>query len=65
MNAEDLRTVKQTVAECPWLTEPALRRYIFDSAQNGLAPALVRIGRRLLIHQPTFNAWLESHRGAA
>ena len=64
MKSEELRTVKQTVEACAWLTEPALRRYVFDAERNGLACALVRIGRRLLIHKPTFDEWLESHRGA-
>ena len=56
-----------------WTTESFLRHAIFNSKDrtgsggtiipgNGLAPAIVRLGRRVLIDLDAFDDWLESHR---
>ncbi len=56
-----------------WTTESFLRHAIFNSKDrtgsagtiipgNGLAPAIVRLGRRVLIDLDRFDAWIESHR---
>ena len=57
-----------------WLTVPALRHYIFAAKPqqdsrgrviadgNGLAPAILRIGRRVLIDLDAFDDWVASHR---
>lgn len=57
-----------------WLTVPALRHYVFAAKTerdsrgrtiiegNGLAPAIIRIGRRVLIDLDAFDAWVISHR---
>jgi|TARA_R110000772_G_scaffold78934_1_gene169089 hypothetical protein len=56
-----------------WLTEASLRHYIFQSESrfasdgtkipgNGLARAILRVGRKVLIDLDEFNLWVESHR---
>ena len=56
-----------------WVTESFLRHAIFDSTDrigsggsvvpgNGLAGAIIRIGRRVLLDLDLFDEWLESHR---
>ena len=46
MKPENLRTVAQLAEELPAFSVASLRRLIFDAQDNGLAPAIVRIGRR-------------------
>jgi hypothetical protein len=70
-------TVKQLVStgKYPWLTEGAVRHLIFASKPalrasgeaapgNGLARAIVRVGRKVLIDVDEFDNWLESGRQA-
>ena len=56
-----------------WVTESFLRHAIFNAKDrvgsagtelsgNGLGPAIVRIGRKILIDLDRFDAWIESHR---
>ncbi len=63
MGAEHLRTVTQLAEELPAFDEPAIRRLIFLAEENGLARAIVRIGRRVYIDIRGFNQWIEDHRG--
>lgn len=44
---------------------PMLRYYILHAHKNGLAPALRRIGRKILIRRDLFIEWIEkqSRRG--
>lgn len=62
MRTENLRTVKQMVRSGPW-TESALRGLIYAAEDNGLATAIVRVGRRVLIDKRRFEEWLEEQRG--
>ena len=39
----------------------ALRKMILRAPVNGLEPALVRLGRRVLIDRERFNEWLSQH----
>jgi hypothetical protein len=70
-------TVKQLVSsgKYPWLTEGAVRHLIFASKPalrasgeaapgNGLARAIVRVGRKVLIDVNQFDAWLQTGRQA-
>ena len=60
---ENLRTVKQIADSNPGVwTEASLRWLIFNAEQNGLARALVKCQRRVLIDLEEFNRWLESQR---
>ena len=57
-----LLTVKQLPQKHPAFTEGAVRMYIFNRSQNGLADAgaIVRIGRKVLINEEKWFAWIES-----
>ena len=60
--AENLRTVTQLADECPAFSAGALRKLIMRAPLNGLEPAIVRLGRRVLIDYRQFNRWLEDQR---
>ena len=56
-----------------WCTPSVLRHLIFDAEPrvgsagtkipgNGLGPAIIRIGRKILIDLDRFDDWVESHR---
>lgn len=62
-DAKNLRTIPQMVEECPAFSEAALRKLILRAPLNGLEPAIVRLGRRVLIDYARFNRWLEDNRG--
>lgn len=53
-------TVKQ-IADDPafCFTVPMLRYYVLHAHRNGLAPAVRRIGRKVLIRRDLFIKWLE------
>ena len=67
-------TVRQFSERNPAFTEPSVRNLIFKADPresslgkipgNGLveAGAIVRIGRKVLISEPRFFAWVEGHR---
>lgn len=66
MALDDLYTVEQLAAKYPNLvTVPALRWQLRHRDTNGLAPACVRLGKKLLLNQPRYEAWLASRAGAA
>lgn len=56
-----LVTVRDLSRTAPF-SETSLRQLIFKSKANGLAPAVIRLGRRVLIDLDQFEAWLEQHR---
>lgn len=45
---------------CPF-SEKALRFHIWRSGINGLAPAIYRVGKKILIKRSEWLKWLESH----
>lgn len=69
-------TIAQLAADpdCPF-SESGLRWQIFQAKPressrgttpgNGLAPAIVRVGRKVLIDKTVFLDWLDSHRQQA
>ncbi len=63
--ATKLLTVRQVCEAHPAFTEGGLRFLIFKSASNGLdaAGAVIRIGRKVLIDETAFLAWV--HRQGA
>jgi hypothetical protein len=67
LNDPQYKTVKE-IAEDPsfCFTLPMLRYYVLHSHSNGLAFALRRIGRKILIRRDLFVEWIEkqSCRGA-
>ena len=60
-------TVSQFVNQHPAFNTGGLRSLVFQEHQNGLAEsgAIVRIGRKVLINQQKFFAWIESQQKAA
>jgi len=56
---DDLNTVEELAAQYPkLLTVPTLRWQLRHRDENGLAPACVKGGKKLLLHRPTYEAWL-------
>lgn len=57
---ESYCTIKQ-IANDPifCFTVPMLRYYILHAHKNGLAPAVRRIGRKVLIRRDLFIKWIE------
>lgn len=59
LSLNDLNTVDELAAKFPnILTVPALRWQLRHRDDNGLAPACVKVGKKLLIHRPRYEAWL-------
>jgi len=60
-------TVKQYAQKEPAFTENSLRAIIFNEHNNGLAKsgAVIRAGRKVLLHGVKFPQWLENQRGVA
>ena len=52
-------TVKQFSARNPAFSEGSLRWLLFNSRENKLDAAVVRVGRRVLIDEDRFFAWIE------
>jgi len=67
MNLPIYSTVKQFCERHPAFTEGGIRHNIFHEETNGLkeSGAIVRNGRRVLINEEKFFAWLESKQEAA
>ena len=61
--SENLRTIAQIAEQSPAFSEAALRKMILRAPFNGLEPSIVRLGRRVLIDEESFNEWLNRHRG--
>ena len=74
--AQDLSTVAQLASKYPAFTENALRSLIYaskprkrsvsktglaDLPGNGLAHAIIKLGRRVLIDEQAFLKWVNSH----
>ncbi|ADC61839.1 hypothetical protein [Allochromatium vinosum] len=51
-------------AKRPTFTEYSLRHYIRNAHRNGLAPAVKRLGRKILVNEDAFIAWLNSREAA-
>lgn len=65
MRLDDLHTVDQLAAQFPaLLSVPALRWQLRHRDINGLAPACVRVGKKLLISRSRYEGWLASRAGA-
>lgn len=57
-------TVIELAHKYPAFTEPSLRWLLFNREHNGFNSCVVRIGRRVLIDEAEFVAWLKSQREA-
>jgi hypothetical protein len=54
-------TIKQAANANPAFSENSLRMLVFRADQNGLKNSVSRIGRKILINQESFEAWIASH----
>ncbi len=63
--AKSLLTVRQFSERHPAFTQGSLRNLIFNAKTNGLDSALVRIGRKVLIDESAFFAWIDRQNGRA
>lgn len=61
----DYLTVKQVAQKYPAFSEASIRFHIFHEKTNGLTRAIRRVGRKILINEPQFLEWVESHKGGA
>ena len=63
----DIATVKQFSQQNPAWSEASLRWLRFHAEQNGLeqAGAFIELGRRVLIHKPSFFAWVRARQRSA
>jgi len=58
-------TVRQMAEKHPAFSEASLRYHIFHENQNGLAEAIRRVGRKILINESLFFEWVENQKGGA
>lgn len=47
------------IAQYPQFSKSQMRWLVVKKAQNGLASAIKKVGRRLYFHIPSFLRWLE------
>ena len=57
----NLLTVSQFIEKHQWATRGGLRQLLFERETNGLNVAVVRIGRKLLLDEDRFFAWVEKN----
>lgn len=63
-NLDEFSTIEQLAADNPNLiTENRLRWILRERHNNGLAPAVKKLGKNLLVHVPTFVTWLMHQKG--
>ncbi len=60
-----LLTVRQHCKQNPAFTPGGMRHIIFHEGVNGLTEsgAIIRMGRKILIHQDRFFRWLDEQNG--
>ena len=63
---DDLHPIERLAGAYPnLLTVPTLRWQLRHRDTNGLAPAVVRVGKKLLISQTRYETWLATRAGRA
>lgn len=61
---DDLHSVEDLAAQYPKVLRPeTLLWQLRNREQNGLAPAVVRIGKRLMISKSRYELWLATQTG--
>ena len=61
---DDWKTLPEFIAMDPQkFSERTLRWYLRGRAENGLAPAVTRLGKRVLISKSRFESWLADRAG--
>ncbi len=54
-----LLTVRQCAERHPFIGERGLRNLIFNAETNGFSAVLIRVGRKVLIHEENYFAWIQ------
>lgn len=63
-NAEQkLLTIKQFSKLYPAFNEGGLRHLVFNEHRNGFSKCIRRVGRKVLIHVPSFFEWVDEKNG--
>lgn len=63
---DDLNDIEGLASQYPRILTVATRRWqLRDRAKNGLAPACVRVGKKLLISKTRYEQWLAARAGNA
>lgn len=57
-------TVRQFCQRNPAFTEASVRSYIFDAARHGLEPAILKAGRKVLVHEKEWFAAFQRKGGS-
>ncbi len=65
MEISQFKTVEQLASANPAFSKSSLRWMMFNRASNGLDAAVIQIGRKVLIDEQAFVAWLDQRRGNA
>lgn len=66
LSLDDLHTVEEFASRYPHILSPYLLRWqLRDRERNGLAPACVRVGKKLLISKSRYEQWLASRAGSS
>lgn len=61
---DDLHTIEELASKYPrTLTAYTLRWQLREREKNGLAPACVRVGKKLLISKTRYEQWLAARAG--
>jgi hypothetical protein len=55
-------TVSLFASRHPAFTESSLRWLLFNAHENGMEAAVIRVGRRVLIHEERFLEWLDARK---
>lgn len=59
MDARNYMTVKQTATKFPAFSEGSLRWLWFNAEKNGFAACVRKVGKKILIDETAFIAWIE------
>ena len=60
---QPLLTIKQFSQQYPAFNEGGLRHLVFYANSNGFKKCIRRVGRKVLIHVPSFFEWVEEQNG--
>ncbi len=52
--------LNQGCEEYPIFTDDGIRHLVRNAATNGLAPHIRRLGKKVLVNEPGFMAWIEA-----
>jgi len=60
MDARSFLTIKQAATKYQAFSEGSLRWLWFNGEKNGFSSCVRKVGKKILIDEPLFVAWIES-----